>query len=77
MRASEFDRLAVELITADDHPEIVSVELTASSGQPQYHNRLTVHLADGSAFYVMIERVEGPGVPRHASYELPREAVSA
>lgn len=77
MRVPEFDRLAAELIAADDHPEIVSVELTASPDRPQYHNRLTVHLADGSAFYVMVEHVEGRGMPRHTPYELPREAMSA
>ena len=77
MRVPEFDQLAARLLAAADHPEIVAVRLTATSDRPQYHSRLEVECADGSKLYVMIERVEGPGIPRHASYELPREAMSA
>jgi hypothetical protein len=77
MRVPEFDRLAAELIVADDHPEIVSVRLTAKPDNAQYHNRLHVECADGSAFYVMVRRVDGPGIPRHEAFELPREAVSS
>ena len=77
MRVSEFDQLAAELIAADDHPEIVSVQLTATPDKAQYHNRLHVVCADGSSFHVMVRRVDGPGIPRHEAFELPKEAVSA
>jgi hypothetical protein len=76
MRLPEFDQLAVELIAADDHPEIVSVRLTATPDNAQYHNRLNVVCADGSAYYVMVRRVDGPNIPRHEAFVLPREAVS-
>lgn len=76
MRVPELDKLITDLLVDDDHPEIVRVEMTATE-DPAYHNRLVVHFASGAAACVMVERVEGPGVPRHAAYELPREAVSA
>lgn len=77
MRVREFDRLVAELIVADDHPEVVAVRLTASADQPQNHTRLEIQCADGSAFYLMVRRVDGPGVPRHTAFELPKEAMSA
>ncbi|HEY3607470.1 MAG TPA: hypothetical protein VGL06_08210, partial [Pseudonocardiaceae bacterium] len=40
MRVPDFDQLAADLIVADDHPEIVSVRLTAPPDNARYHNRL-------------------------------------
>ncbi|HEY3608430.1 MAG TPA: hypothetical protein VGL06_13060 [Pseudonocardiaceae bacterium] len=77
MRMPDFDQLAADLIVADDHPEIVSVRLTAPPDNARYHNRLIIVCADGSSFYVMVRQVDGPGIPRHQAYELPKEAVSA
>jgi hypothetical protein len=77
VRVREFDQLVADLIAADDHAEIVSVRLTATADKPLYHNRLVIECADGSALYIMVEHVEGPGIPHHAPYRLPREAVSA
>ena len=77
MRLAELDQLITDLIVADDHPEIVKVEMAGTGERPTNHNRLVVHFASGASAIVMVERVEGNGIPRHASYELPREAVSA
>jgi hypothetical protein len=77
MRVPDFDQLVIDLLVADDHPEIVAVRPTATEDRPNYHNRLEIHCADGSMFYVMVARVEGQGVPRHTPFELPSQVMSA
>ncbi len=76
MRLAELDRLLVECLTSEDHPEIEGA--TTAPGvatKPTDHTRVNGSFASGAVCHVLVRRVEGPNVPRHADYELPREAV--
>ena len=76
MRLAELDQVLIECLTSEDHPEIVSVEPPESvATRPTYQTRVNVHFASGATCHVSVKRVEGPNIPRHADYELPKEAV--
>jgi hypothetical protein len=69
------DQIIIEAVTKADHPEIISATAMATPDRPANHNRVKVGFASGAEAYIMVRRVTGPGIPTHADYELPREAV--
>jgi hypothetical protein len=76
VRVREFERLAVDVVSKAGHPEITGVvSLVGDDDPPGKHSRLRVDFASGASVFVMVERVTGPGIPRHASFDLPREAL--
>jgi hypothetical protein len=75
MRVREFEALVVDLLTEADHPEILSVQRCADDARDTTHNRLKVNFASGASATVMVREVTGPGLPRHAPFELPKEAM--
>lgn len=76
MRLAELDQLLVDCLTSDDHPEITEVQPSDRlAEQPTDQTRVNVHFASGATCHVLVKRVEGPNIPRHADYELPREAM--
>lgn len=76
MRVREFDQAVIELINGLDHPEITNIESVIDDGEPPTkHTRLRIDFAAGDSVYVMVLRAEGPGIPRHADFVLPREAL--
>jgi hypothetical protein len=76
MRVREFDDLAIKLLVAGDHPEIVAVRRCATPEQPDNHTRFVVEFADTSTAVVMVAGVSGPGIPAsRGRYDVPREAL--
>lgn len=75
MKLPELDELIVKLLTDSDHPEIDTIEVVPTRDRPDNHTRVNVKFADGSVAYIMVTRVVGPGIPKHADYEIPREAL--
>ncbi|MCP2258885.1 hypothetical protein LX15_002583 [Streptoalloteichus tenebrarius] len=82
MKLIEFARRLQAELEALDHPEIVSVEDISvppgSSDDPnaqhRKHNLVKVNYANGGSTTIMVQAVRGPGIPKHANYDLPREA---
>jgi hypothetical protein len=75
MRLPDLDQIIAGVLVADDHPEITRVEIVPTSERPADHTRLVVTFTDGSTAVVMVRRVEGTNVPRHADFELPAAVV--
>ncbi|CAM3412948.1 hypothetical protein KIPE111705_07175 [Kibdelosporangium persicum] len=75
MRIREFENLLVKAIEADDHPEIVSVDRVATDERDTRHTRVRTEFANGARTFVMVQQVTGPNIPRHAPYNLPKEAL--
>ena len=75
MRITELDRLLAQVIVDSDHPEITAVEHVPTQERPDDHTRLKVHFASGASATVMVNHVKGPGIPEHAEYQLPKEAM--
>jgi hypothetical protein len=74
MRAEQFDQWATGLLVADDHEEIVAIR-PCTADNPAAHTRFEVKFASGASCFILINRVEGPNIPRHEEYVLPKEAV--
>jgi hypothetical protein len=74
MRVQEWDRWVTDLLVADDHDEIVAIR-PCTGKEPAAPTRFEVKFASGASVFVMAARVEGPGISRHAEYELPKEAL--
>lgn len=76
MRLAELDQVLIECLTSEDHPEITEVAPSNDLvDRPTGHTRVNVGFASGATCHVLVKRVEGPNIPRHADYDLPREAV--
>ncbi|HEX3780161.1 MAG TPA: hypothetical protein VHX38_10870 [Pseudonocardiaceae bacterium] len=76
MRLAELDQLLIECLTSEDHPEIVGASRAPGvETKPADHTRVNVSFASGATCHVLVRRVEGPKVPRHADYDLPQEVI--
>ena len=75
MGLRRLDQIIIESLTRTDHPEITAVTGVAGDDNPADHNRVQVQFASGATAHIMVRQVNGPNIPRHQSYELPREAV--
>ena len=74
MRVHEFERLVIDLLEKDDHPEIVRVRALAEDAADQRHTRVRVDFASGATGYVIVGQVAGPGIRPHGEFELPKDA---
>jgi hypothetical protein len=75
VRITEFTGWMKDQLDALDHDEIVGVDnIMHPDDQHKRHNLLRVRHANGATSVVMAQTVEGPGIPHHQPYEIPREA---
>ncbi|MFI9381209.1 hypothetical protein [Kutzneria sp. NPDC052558] len=72
MRVTELEDMIVNLIEADDHPEISAVTRCTTEPGDLDHSRLKIHYANGGSTTVMVFRASGPGVPAGANYTVPK-----
>jgi hypothetical protein len=75
MRVHEFERLVIDLLEKDDHPEIVAVQGLAEDQADTKHSRVRVDFASGAKATMMVREITGPNIPRHAPFQLPKEAL--
>lgn len=75
MKLQALDDLIVKALIDGDHPEIDTIEVVPTRDRPDNHTRINVTFADGSGAHIMVARVVGAGIPKHADYEIPREAL--
>lgn len=73
MKVSELDELIVNALAGSGHPEISKIERVA--GASADHTRVVVYFANGTTAVIMVRKVEGPGVPAHADYQLPAGVI--
>jgi hypothetical protein len=76
MKVTELDKLMIDLLVADDHPEIVRVENLSGGDNPKtYHPRVKIHYANGGSTTIQVFRVTGPKIPNAPKYTVPSEAL--
>ncbi|SDC45804.1 hypothetical protein [Actinokineospora iranica] len=69
MRIGELDKLLVDLLS-QDHPEITEV-----AALDKGHRRVRVGFASGAVATIMVREVQGPGVPSHSPYDIPKSVI--
>lgn len=74
MKVRDLDELIVNALANSNHPEITKIERIARAGDTQ-HTRVRVYFGNDTSTVIMVRKVEGPGVPPHADYQLPAGVI--
>lgn len=76
MKVPELDKLIMDLLATDDHPEVQLVEHLPGGDNPDtYHPRVKVHYANGGSSTIQVFRVTGPKMSNAPKYTVPVEAL--